>query len=122
MTAAKNTEEFVAWTEGILALTQREAPERYTTDEVRRRWLLKHWSALDGVVKQSIGLKDVKMWLVKVNLKLNNKECKDFFQAVSKRGEKLRRIFIFYLFIYLFIYFLLTIRNATCRWIGFSSR
>ncbi len=82
---AKNMDEFLAWTEGIGALTQREAPERYTTDEMRRRWLLKHWCALDGVAKQSIGLKDVKMWLTKVNLKLANKECKDFFQAVWSR-------------------------------------
>ncbi len=41
------------------------------------------------MTKQSLALKDIKLWLTKINLKLSNKECKDYFSVVDKYQQQL---------------------------------
>ena len=72
-----------------MAHTRWTAPEMYSTEQMTERWLLKHWRALDGEAKQSLSLKEIKMWLTKINLKLSNKDCKDYFMQVDRLKQQL---------------------------------
>jgi phosphatidylinositol phospholipase C gamma-1 len=79
---ATNREDLLAWSEGILSRCFIEAPELYSTPVMTRRWLMKWWDMF-AKGRDSITIKDVKMWLQRVNFKISNRDLKEQFARVD---------------------------------------
>lgn len=85
---AKKKEEYHAWTDGLWTYTRTMQPVQYQTDRMTERWLQKHWEALQ-TAKHSLTLKDVKLWLQRINLKITSKDIKDAFTEVDKMKQNM---------------------------------
>eukprot|EP00054_Salpingoeca_dolichothecata_P031739 m.264485 g.264485 ORF g.264485 m.264485 type:complete len:1303 (-) comp27854_c0_seq1:245-4153(-) len=84
-----NQEEVLRWTDGLWAHTRAANVETdfFSTDKIITRWLERHWSPLKNAKqerRESMTLKEVKLWMKDINLKLKNPEIKDFFSQVDK--------------------------------------
>eukprot|EP00051_Salpingoeca_urceolata_P001921 m.45184 g.45184 ORF g.45184 m.45184 type:complete len:1344 (+) comp11763_c0_seq1:246-4277(+) len=87
---ASRREDLQAWTDGIWHYTFVESPELYYKSHmVLERFLEKSWNHLDKMLKQSLGLKEVKMWMQKLNYKIGNRDLKDLFTQVDKYKQTL---------------------------------
>lgn len=78
---APTKDEAQAWAEGVWAYSRHVRPELYDTPFVLERWLNKNWVAL-GESRGSISMRDVKVWVSKINFKISTRELKEFFNEV----------------------------------------
>lgn len=85
---ANTQEEFEAWTSGLRQHTPFEAPELYTSNQLLSRWLVKDWDTL-AKAQASLGLREVKTWLQRINYKISNRDAKDIFGLVDRLDEKI---------------------------------
>lgn len=85
---ANTQEEFEAWTNGLRQHTPFEAPELYTSNQLLARWLVKDWDTL-AKTQASLGLREVKTWLQRINYKISNRDAKDIFGLVDRLDEKI---------------------------------
>ena len=80
-------EEFAAWTEGLEQFMRSRALEHYTSDKLQTRWLKRTWQSITPAGADHITVREFKVWLQRVNLKLSAREMKDQFSAVDKYSE-----------------------------------
>lgn len=84
---SRSPEEFAAWTEGLEQFMRSRASEHYTSDKLQNRWLKRSWQSITPQGADHITIREFKVWLQRVNLKLAAREMKDQFSAVDKYNE-----------------------------------